>query len=186
MILCWSMAVKSGVNQGLYLSLVQQFLNGACLFKIVRKALLKSNQAPVTDGMRSKSFQDTWARSIRKACSLKGFRERLTVMRGGRLTVDSLCTQAMTQCSLRSWLKTAEVYLEGKLVRMISKRMPMVTDLGLYRVGSLIICVRLRESRLDCRTASLDCTYPSLVHLSVQTLKKDGGQSIHIWCPGHT
>ena len=45
---------------------------------------------------------------------------------------------------VRSWLKTAEGYLEGKLVRMISKRVPMVTDLGLYLVGSLIICVRLR------------------------------------------
>ena len=40
--------------------------------------------------------------------------------------------------------------LEGKLVRMISKR---VTDLGLYLVGFLIICVRLRASSLDCRTA---------------------------------
>ena len=32
---------------------------------------------------------------------------------------------------------TAEVYLEGKLVRMISKRMPMVTDLGLHLVDNL-------------------------------------------------
>ena len=29
----------------------------------------------------------------------------------------------------------------------------MVTDLGLYLVGSLIICVRFRASSLDCRTA---------------------------------
>ena len=36
-----------------------------------------------TDRMRSMSFQDTRARSIRKACSLKCFRERLTAMRGG-------------------------------------------------------------------------------------------------------
>ena len=34
------------------------------------------------------SFQDTRARSIRKACSLKCFREHLTVMRGGRLTAE--------------------------------------------------------------------------------------------------
>ena len=46
-----------------------------------------------------------------------------------------------------------EVYFEGKLVRMISMRVPMATDLGLYRVGSLIICLRLRASSLDCRTS---------------------------------
>ena len=54
---------------------------------------------------------------------------------------------------LRSWLKTAEVYLESRLVRMISMRVPMFMDLGLFLVGSLIIYVRLRASRLDCRTA---------------------------------
>ena len=59
MFLCWSRAVRSGVNQGLYLILVQIFLNGACLFKIVRKALLKNNQASSADGKRSISFQDT-------------------------------------------------------------------------------------------------------------------------------
>ena len=47
----------------------------------------------------------------------------------------------------------AEVYLEGKLVRMISMRVPVFTDLWWYLVGSLIICVRLRESSLDCRMA---------------------------------
>ena len=78
----------SGVNQGLYLFLVLHFLNGACLFKMVRKSLLKNNQASSTDGMRSISLQDTRARSIRKACSQKCFREHLTVMRGGRLTAD--------------------------------------------------------------------------------------------------
>ena len=73
------------------------FLNGACLFKMVRKALLKNNQASSTEGMRSMSFQDTPARSIRKACSQKCFRERLTVMRGGRLVADPLQMQAMRQ-----------------------------------------------------------------------------------------
>ena len=48
-----------------------------------------------------------------------------------------------------AWLKTAEVYLEGKLVRMISMRVPVFRALGLYLVGSLIICVRLRASSLD-------------------------------------
>ena len=32
------------MNQGLYLFLVQHFLKGSCLLKMVRKALLKSNQ----------------------------------------------------------------------------------------------------------------------------------------------
>ena len=76
MFLCWSRAVRSGVNQGLCLFLVLHFLKGACLFKMVRKILLKKDQASSTDGMRSISFQDTRARSIRKACSQKCFRER--------------------------------------------------------------------------------------------------------------
>ena len=57
MFLCWSRAVRSGENQGLYLFLVLYFLKGACLFKMVRKA-------SSTDGMRSISFQDTRARSF--------------------------------------------------------------------------------------------------------------------------
>jgi hypothetical protein len=64
---------------------------------MVRKALLKNNHASFTDGMRSISFLDTRARSIKKACSLKCFREPLTVMRGGYLTMDPLQTQAMRQ-----------------------------------------------------------------------------------------
>jgi nicotinamide riboside kinase len=55
---------------------------------MVRKLLLKNDQAFSTDGMRSISFQDSRARSMRKACSQKCFRERLTVMRGGHLTAD--------------------------------------------------------------------------------------------------
>ena len=38
MFLCWLRAVRSGENQGRYLFLVLNFLNGACLFKMVRKA----------------------------------------------------------------------------------------------------------------------------------------------------
>ena len=38
------------------------FFNGACLFKMMRMALLKNNQASSTDGMRVISFQDTRAR----------------------------------------------------------------------------------------------------------------------------
>jgi hypothetical protein len=45
--------------------------------------------------------------------------------------------------------------LEGELVRMISMRVPVFTDLGLYLVGLLIICVRLRASSLDCRMAGV-------------------------------
>ena len=84
-------------RKALYLFLGQHFLNGACLFKMVRKSLLKNNQASSTDRMRSISLLDTWDRSIRKACSLKCFRERLKVMRGGHLTADPLRTQAMRQ-----------------------------------------------------------------------------------------
>ena len=47
------------------------------------------------------------------------------------------------------------MYLEGKLVRMISKRVLMVTDLGLYLIRSLMICLRLRASSLDRRTAGV-------------------------------
>ena len=83
------------MNQGLYLFLVPYFLKGACLFKMVRKLHLKNDQASSTDGMRSISFQDTWARSIRKACSQKCFRECLTVMRGGRLTVADTGNEAV-------------------------------------------------------------------------------------------
>jgi hypothetical protein len=39
------------------------------------------------------------------------------------------------------------------LVRIISMWVPMFKDLELYLVGSLIICVRLRASILDFRTA---------------------------------
>ena len=39
-----------------------------------RKALLKSNQASSADRMRSISYHDTRARSIRKACSLKSLK----------------------------------------------------------------------------------------------------------------
>ena len=139
----WSRAVKSRVNQGLYLFLVLNFLNAACLFKVAKKALLKSNQASSTDGMRSISFQDTWARSIRKALMAHSD-EGWSFDRG-----------PITHAGNEAVIAETELYLEGKLVRMISKKVPMVTDLGLYLVGSLIICVRLRASSLDCRTAYL-------------------------------
>ena len=47
------------------------------------------------------------------------------------------------------------MYLEGKLFRMISVRVPVFTDLELYLVGSLIICVKLRAPSLDCRMAGV-------------------------------
>ena len=46
-----------------------------------------------------------------------------------------------------------EMYLEGELVRMISMRVPVFTDLGLYLVNLLINDMRLRASSLDCRMA---------------------------------
>ena len=45
--------------------------------------------------------------------------------------------------------------MEGELVRMISMMVAVFTDLGLYLVGSLIICVRLRASSLVCRMAGV-------------------------------
>ena len=117
MFLCWSRAVKSVVNQGLYLFLVLHFLNRACLFKMLRKALLKSNQASSTDRIKLMSFQDTRARSIRKACLLKCFRECLTVMKGGRLTANPVRTQVMKQWSLRSWLVDSRGVFRGKVVQ---------------------------------------------------------------------
>ena len=168
MFLFWSWAVKSGVNQELYLFLVLNFFNGASS----------------TVGMRSISFQDTRPRTIRKACSLKCFRECLIVMRGGRLTADPVRTQVMRQWSLWSWLKTAKVYLEGRLVTMISMRVPVFTDLGFYLVGSMIICVRLGASILDCRMAGV--LNISQFRLPNSTLKINGGQLVHIWCPGRS
>ena len=63
-------------------------------------------------------------------------------------------TDAGNEAAIAEILKTTEVYFDGKLVRMISKRVPMVTDFGLYLVDSSIICVRLRASS-DCRTAGV-------------------------------
>ena len=81
--------------------------------------------------------------------------------------------------------KTAEVYLEGELVRMTSMRVPMFTDLGLYLVGSLIICVTLRASSSDCRMAGV--LSMSQFRSPNSTSSEDRwGQSIHIWCPGHS
>ena len=59
------------------------------------------------------------------------------------------------------------------------------TDLGLYLVGSMIIWVRLRASILDCRTAEvLSMSQFRLRSPNIKTLKINGGQLIHIWCPG--
>ena len=71
-------------------------------------------------------------------------------------------------------MKTAEFYLEGKLVRKIPMRVPMFTNLGLYLVRSLIICVRLRASSLYCRMAGV-LSMSQLGHLAARALKIDGG-----------
>ena len=90
---------------------------------MVRKLPLKNDQASSTDGMRSISFQDTRARSIRKACSQKCFRECFTVMRGGCLTTDADAGNEAVIAEIL--IETAEVYLEGKLVKIMSMRVPM-------------------------------------------------------------
>ena len=58
-----------------------------------RKALLKSNQASSTDGMRSISFQDNRARLVRKACWLKCFRERLTLHGGNEAVIAEILVE---------------------------------------------------------------------------------------------
>ena len=141
MFLCWSRAVRSGVNQGLYLFLVLHFLNGACLFKMVRKALLKNNQASSTDGMRSISFQDNLARLNRKACSLKGIRECLTVM------VISVIAEFLFEDN--------RGVFGGQVSQDDIYKGAVFTDLELYLVGSMIIWVRLRASSSDCRTVGV-------------------------------
>ena len=57
-------------------------------------------------------------------------------------------------------------------------KVPVFTDLGLYLVGSMIICVRLRESILDCRTAGV--LHPSLGHLTEQTEDRWGAINSHM------
>ena len=47
------------------------------------------------------------------------------------------------------------MYLESDLVRMTSMRVLVFTELGVYLIGSLIICVRLRASSLVCRMAGV-------------------------------
>ena len=64
-------------------------------------------------------------------------------------------TDAGKEAVIADFLEAAEVYLEGKLVRMISMRGHVCTDLGLYLMGALIICVRLRASSLDCRMSGV-------------------------------
>ena len=81
----------------------------------------------------------------------------------------------------------AEILIEkDELVRMISMRVPMFTDLGLYLVGSLIICVRLRASSLVCRMAGV--LNMSQFRSPSSTSSEDGwgGQSVHIWYRGHS
>ena len=64
---------------------------GNAYLRWLGRHLKKKDILSVKDAwLRSIAFQDTPARSIRKACSLKCSRERLTVMRGGRLTADPL------------------------------------------------------------------------------------------------
>jgi hypothetical protein len=103
------------VNKGLYLFLVLHFLKGTCLFKVVSKFLLKTNQASSTDGMRSISFQDTRARSIRKACSQKCSRERSTVMRGGRLTCGPLTDADNEAVIAEILIENSRGVFEGKV-----------------------------------------------------------------------
>ena len=74
---------------------------------------------------------------------------------GGRLTADPLRTHAGNEEVITEILIEDRRGVFRGQVEIISIRVPMVTDLGLYLVDSLIICVRLMVSSLDCRTAGL-------------------------------
>jgi hypothetical protein len=63
---------------------------------------------------------------------------------------------------------------------MISMRVPMLTDLCLYMIGSLLICVRLRASSLDCMTAGV------LSIFQFGSPNSANSEEIHIRCPGHS
>uniref|UniRef100_A0A673VK51 Nucleoprotein TPR n=1 Tax=Salmo trutta TaxID=8032 RepID=A0A673VK51_SALTR len=120
MFLCWSRAVRSGVNHRLYLFLVLHFLNGACLFKIVRKALLKNNQASSTDGMRAISFQDTRASSIRKACLLKCFWELATAPAQILLFCEGKMSAVLLQALERAEITKLPKAVQNKLEKLLS------------------------------------------------------------------
>jgi hypothetical protein len=55
-----------------------------------------------------------------------------------------------------------------------------------YLVGSLIICVRLRASSLDCRMAGVLSMFQFRSPSSTSSEDRWGGQSVHIWCPEHS
>jgi hypothetical protein len=57
--------------------------------------------------------------------------------------------------------------------------------LGLYLVGSLIICVRLRASSLDCRMAGV-LSMSQFRSPSSTSSEDRWGQSIHIRYRGHS
>ena len=82
-------------------------------------------------------------------------------------------------------MKTAEVYLEGELVRM-TMRVPVFTNLELYLVGTLIICVELSASSLDCRMVGVLSMSQFRSPSSMSSEDRWGGQSIHIWYRGHS
>ena len=64
------------------------------------------------------------------------------------------------------------------MVRMISLRVPVFTDLGLYLVDALLIYVRLRASSLDCRMARVLSMSQSRSPSSMSSEDR-WGQSIH-------
>ncbi len=70
-------SVNSGLNQGLRGFFILIFLNGACLFKVEVKEVLKYDQASSAVGMRFILCHCTSARSYKKASSLKFFSRRL-------------------------------------------------------------------------------------------------------------
>ena len=131
--LCLSRAVKSVVNQGLYLFLVLHFFNGACLFKMARKHFRRAIMHPLLTGWGQYPSRIPGPGRLERSA-------RWSVL-GSGWQWWGVVVWPRTHYTRRQWVRDRwdpgwrhQVYLEGKLVWMISKRVPMVTDLGLYLV----------------------------------------------------
>ena len=64
-------------------------------------------------------------------------------------------------------------------------RVPVFTDMELYLVGSLRICVKLRASSLDCRMAEV-LSMSQFRSPSSTSSEDRWGAIIHIWYRGHS
>jgi hypothetical protein len=152
MFLCWSRAVRSGVNQGLYLFLVLNFLNGACLFKMVRKALYRATRHPLLmEWGQYHSKLPGPGRLERPACWNDLGSVWLWWGVVAWLQTHYGLMQWGSDCWDPGWRQRRRIWRAGWLGWYLWG----CPCLGLYLVGSLIICVRFRASILDRRIAGV-------------------------------